>query len=80
MSTRGGRAATVPCRVIISVSGGVAEVLLKPAGVEVRILDYDVDGVDADRLDHDEHGQPCSIQRYAASQTIEDAEPTKRAR
>ena len=58
------------CRVIVSVRGGVAELLFKPRGVEVSILDYDVDGEDADWVDRDPGGNPCNIQRHTASEKV----------
>ena len=46
-------------RVIISVSGGVAELLLKPVGIAVMLVDYDVDGVEEVSVDPD--GARCII-------------------
>ena len=57
-------------RVIISVSGGVADVVLKPKGLEVCIFDYDVDSEDADRLDRDPDGQLCCIARWDAGTPV----------
>ena len=45
--------------VVISVSGGVAEVVSKPEGARVLIFDYDVDG--GSNLDEDEFGEACRI-------------------
>jgi len=42
-----------PLHVIVTVSGGVADVLVKPEGIAVTLLDYDVDGAD--------EGHPCII-------------------
>ena len=44
---------------IISVSGGVADVLSKPRGAAVTIFDYDIDGVDDMCLDRDPDGNKC---------------------
>ena len=57
-----------PChanpRVTIIVRGGVAEALPPPPGVEVDIIDYDVDGTDDATLDRDADGYACGIQHY----------------
>jgi hypothetical protein len=53
MSTKTRTRSPRACRVIVTVRGGVAEVIFKPRGVEVFILDYDVDGEDADQVDRD---------------------------
>lgn len=70
MSAKTKKAAPTVCRVIVTVSGGVADVLLKPKGVELCILDYDVDGVDEDRASRDPDGDACSMQQYAADEKI----------
>ncbi len=46
-------------RVMISVSGGVADVIFKPVGVIVTIFDYDTDGVE--ETDKDPDGERCVI-------------------
>ena len=66
MSTKVTKLAPAAGRVIISVSGGVAELVSKSAGVEVAIFDYDVDGQDDPHLHRDSRGQPCCIQYYPA--------------
>ena len=55
-------------RVIISVSGGVAEVMFKPVGIEVAIFDYDVEGEERVAKDHD--GQGCWISEWPASEQV----------
>lgn len=35
-------------KVLITISGGVADLTTKPFGVEVEIMDFDVEGVDAE--------------------------------
>jgi len=57
-------------RVIVSVSGGVADVLYKPKGVEVCIFDYDVDGADADQVDRDPDNALCSIGQWNAAKAV----------
>ena len=42
-------------RVIISVSGGVVDLIFKPTGVAVTLFDYDVDGVEKVSKDPDDH-------------------------
>ena len=44
-------------RVVISVSGGVANVDDSPEGVDVIIKDYDVDGCDSVDIKEDENGR-----------------------
>jgi len=41
-------------QVIITIRGGVAEILRKDEKVTIEIRDYDVDGIIEDRLDMDE--------------------------
>jgi hypothetical protein len=53
-------------RVTVIVRGGVAEVIAQPPGVEVDIVDYDVDGTDSAGLDRDADGHACCIQHYPA--------------
>lgn len=43
-------------KVVISVSGGVANVDESPEGIDVVIKDYDTDGCDRGNLKEDEHG------------------------
>jgi hypothetical protein len=76
MRTKTKNPASTACRVIISVSGGVADVIFKPRGVEVCILDYAVDYADHDP-DHPDHhpdrdpdGQACFIQQLAADDKV----------
>ena len=54
--------------VIIAVTGGVADVLLKPVGVRVTILDHDVEGDEPFSTYYD--GRPCSISEWPASGKI----------
>ena len=68
--TRSKSQAPADCRVIVTVSGGVADVLFKPKGVEICIIDYDVDDEDADHLERDPDGQACCIQRHPADEKV----------
>ncbi len=47
-------------RVLIQVRGGVAYVTSEP-GVNVLLLDYDTDSVDADILSKDVDKEPCIV-------------------
>jgi len=60
-----------PC-VILSVSGGVADVMFKPAGIGVIIFDYDVEGADtgSDRIERDHDGADCCISEWPASEPV----------
>jgi hypothetical protein len=50
-------------RLTIRVRGGVAELISEPRGVEVVIVDCDVDGTASARLERDDAGHPCNLQR-----------------
>ena len=54
--------------VVISVSGGVADVIFKPKGVAVSIFDYDVQG--QEQLGKDPDGQDCCISEWRASKQV----------
>lgn len=54
-----------PClQVIVTVNGGVADILLKPKGVAVTLYDYDVEGCEETSLDKDPDGQSCMIHEW----------------
>jgi hypothetical protein len=59
-------------RVIVSVSGGVADVVFKPRGVAVTIVDYDVDGAEeeAGRITRDPDGQLCVMGQWPATDLV----------
>jgi hypothetical protein len=61
-------------QVVISVSGGVAEISKKPVGVEVVIIDYDLDE-DYDKGDSqhkvDKYGEIYCESVYEAKEEIE---------
>ena len=56
--------------VLITVSGGVADLICKPAGVAVRIYDYDVDGCEEAGLDKDPDDQSCMIRKFPTGQAV----------
>ena len=55
---------------IVSVCGGVADVLFKPQGAAVTIYDYDVQGCDETdgRISKDPDGANCCICTWSASE------------
>lgn len=61
-------------RVIISVSGGVADVVSKPFGVAVTLFDYDVDGV-AENVSKDPKGKRCIISHWNAGIEVAPLKP-----
>lgn len=63
-------------QVIVTVSGGVADLLFKPVGVAVDLFDYDVDGAAPDEpgMSRDPAGQICSIRRWETGQEIAGSE------
>ena len=63
-----------PLRVILSVRGGVADILLKPRGIEVVVFDYDVDGDDDPCLAEDPDGHPCRLVEWPSDQRLVENE------
>lgn len=63
-------------QVIMTVSGGVADVLFKPEGVTVVLFDYDVEGVDADdpSISKDPDGHLCCIRQWESSDEVVGSE------
>ena len=59
-------------RIIISVSGGVADVLFKPRGLAVTIVDYDVEGSDESEAGvvRDPEGTLCSMGEWPATKLV----------
>ena len=55
-------------KVILSVSGGVAEVIFKPVGVAISIFDYDTDGVEKASKDFD--GERCVISNWGSQEKV----------
>ena len=58
--------------VILSVSGGVADVILKPKGMAVTIFDYDVEGSGGDdpRISKDPDGHECHISEWPSGEKV----------
>ena len=50
--------------VIVEIRGGCATVDQRPEGVRVVVRDYDVEGVDEDRLTVDSDGDECVEEVY----------------
>ena len=49
-------------QIIITVEGGIVQHVEVPSHeVEVVIRDYDVEGVDSDRLEKDDEGEECVV-------------------
>ena len=61
-----------PLQVIVTVSGGVADLLLKPTGVAVALYDYDVEGSDENEpgVSKDPDGQLCCVREWEPSEEI----------
>ncbi|MBM3333350.1 hypothetical protein FJY63_01690 [Candidatus Sumerlaeota bacterium] len=57
-------------RILIQIAGGVAEVVEKPAGIELIIRDYDVEGSDTETLDRDPGGNLCVEETYGYDQIV----------
>lgn len=58
------------CHVVLSVRGGVADMVFKPAGVATTVFDYDVDGDGA--ADKDPDGAPCRIVEWPAGEAVHE--------
>jgi hypothetical protein len=64
------------CIIEVGVYGGCVQWIRGiPEGVEVQVNDYDIDGVDRDRLSSDDNGRSCIIVTYASS-SQDDQEAT----
>ena len=57
-----------PPQVLLSVSGGVTDVIFKPKGIKVIIYDYDIDGVAETQKDPD--GADCIISEWPAAEMV----------
>ena len=55
-------------RVIISVSGGVADIIFKPIGIAISIFDYDTDG--AEPVSEDPDGDMCVISNWVSQEKV----------
>ena len=63
-------------QVIVTVSGGVADVLFKSPGIALALYDYDVEGSDANEpgVSRDPDGQLCCIREWDPSEEIVGSE------
>ena len=63
-------------QVIVTISGGVGDVLFKSSGVAIALYDYDVEGSDANEpgVSRDPDGQLCSIREWNPSEEIVGSE------
>ena len=63
-------------QVIVTISGGVADLLFKSVGVAVTLFDYDVEGSDANEpgVSRDPDGQLCCIREWEPSEEIVGSE------
>lgn len=50
--------------VIVTIKRGMAAVTQVPDGVVVKVMDYDVEGIDEDALIRDEHDKPCRVELF----------------
>ena len=59
-------------QVILTVSAGVVDVVMKPRGVTVAVYDYDIGGADEGdaAISKDPAGRPCSVRRWEPSEEI----------
>ena len=57
--------------VVITISGGVHEILWKRKGISVLIRDFDVEGIESDRITQDDNGDPCIEDLYEDGIAIE---------
>ena len=63
-------------QVIVTISGGVGDVLFKSPGVALALYDYDVEGSDENEsgVSRDPDGQLCSIREWDPSEEIVGSE------
>lgn len=63
-------------QVIVTISGGVGDVLFKSPGVAVALYDYDVDGADENEpgVSRDPDGQLCCIREFDPSEEMVGSE------
>lgn len=50
-----------PSRVNVFLEGGIVQNIEVPEGVEVHVYDYDVEGLEQDRIEKDGLGDDCAI-------------------
>ena len=56
--------------VIVTISGGVGDILFKSPGARVAIYDYDVEGCDEADIDRDPDNETCVIREWAPGEEI----------
>lgn len=56
-----------PRRVNVFLEGGIVQNIEVPEGVEVHVYDYDLEGLDADRIETDALGDSCAITVWGAT-------------
>ena len=63
-------------QVIVTISGGVGDVLFKSQGVALALYDYDVEGSDQNEpgISRDPDGQLCCIREWEPSEEIAGSE------
>lgn len=63
-------------QVIVTVSGGVADVLFKSAGIALALYDYDVEGSDENEpgVSRDPDGHACCLREWEPSEQIVGSE------
>jgi hypothetical protein len=63
-------------QVIVTISGGVGDVLFKSPGVALALYDYDVDGADENEpgVSRDPDGQLCCIREFDPSEEMVGSE------
>jgi len=57
---------------IVTISGGVGDVLFKSSGIALVLYDYDVDGADENEpgVSRDPDGQLCTIRRWDPAEEV----------
>ena len=76
MPRRKGNTKLAGLQVIVTVSGGVADLLFKSPGVAVALYDYDVDGADEQDpgISKDPDGHTCCIREWDPSAEVAGCE------
>lgn len=59
-------------QVVVTITGGVADLLFKSEGVAVAIYDYDIEGADEREpgVSRDPDNEPCCISRWEPSESV----------
>ena len=50
-------------RILVKIEDGIVRIMQDKAdsNVQIKLVDYDVEGFDDDRLERDHKGRPCTI-------------------